>query len=56
MTEQQVRDLLINIKREAEGMRMWGGMGWKWHNYRAQRIHTLADKALDQLNAKTKEA
>lgn len=44
--EKEVRELLINIQREAEGMRMWGGMGWKWHHYRAERIHKIATAAL----------
>lgn len=35
------REALIRIQQEAEGMRMWGGMEWKWQNYRAKRIHEI---------------
>lgn len=44
-----MRDVLIRIQQEAEGMRVWGGMGWKWQNYRAKRIHDLCTKALAEL-------
>jgi hypothetical protein len=40
------REALINIQREAEGMRMWGGMGWTWHHFRAKRIHDICTAAL----------
>jgi hypothetical protein len=37
---------LTACQEDAARMRMWGGMGWKWHSHYAASIHGRCERAL----------
>jgi len=43
---ERMRQALIEAKRQACTMRVWGGMGWSYHPPQAKRIHDVCESAL----------